>query len=288
MNRFSHGGRVALRPTAWLLMIVVAAGLLIGCVSAPELSWEASVTTRIPEPTPGARGLIVVAHGAHGAAHTWPSGYLERIRALPESEQWDVFLVNWTSLSIRYLSAAANGLHLGRMLGRELAASADQYDVIHLIGHSLGAHVIHGMAEAYRQNSDRADQVLIHATFLDPFLPMGVLQLGHGRTRFGVYADFAECYFTRNEPVWFSNSPLIHATNFDLTELVPERENPYFTYVHEFPLFYYMYSIHQNSVGPGFALSPFALGALQEDSSYDPEVLRELLPAGRLSVLKPR
>lgn len=261
---------------------------LAGCATTPQ-SGEAHspTTTEVPPQSSSARALIVIVHGAHGTADEWPRELESRIRSRYSNEAWDIFRVNWPQMSDRYLTAAGNGHALGRSLGEQLASPNYTYEVLHLIGSSLGSHVVHGLAEAYREAvpADRTE-ALIHTTFIEPFFARGVFQLGYGRIHFGEHADFAESYFVRDEPVPFSNAPLRHAINFDLTAVVPPRENPYFTYFHDYPIYWYRDGV--GAYGPGFALSPLALGALNEDGIYDVEALREMLPEGEVRVIAAR
>jgi pimeloyl-ACP methyl ester carboxylesterase len=268
--------------TAILLVL-----LLSSCATNRERRWDPSVTVELPPPTEDARGIIIIAHGANSGADKWPLHYYNRIQELPNAGLWDIVRINWPSLANRYLTAAGNGLYLGQLLGRDLAQHGRQYEIIHLVGQSLGAHIVHGIAGTYREQLAGQPQAIIHTTLIDPFMPMGIFDPYYGRTRFGIHADFAECYFTRDEPVWFSNTPMVHAVNFDLSEVVPPRENPYFTYYHDYPVLYYQYSIG-NALGPGFALSPIAQAALEQQSSYDVAVLRNLLPPGSVIQLSPR
>ena len=76
------------------------------------------------------------------------------------------------------------------------------------------------------------------------------------------------------------------AINSELTCLVPETANRYFTYYHDYPIWYYRDSV--GVPGPGFALSPLSLGALDEDGHYDPALLVEMLEPGRMITLSRR
>lgn len=284
------GGRLA-TPAAALILALVAALTVSACATAPPPTEGASATTtEVPPQSSHARGLIVIVHGAHGTADTWPRGLANRIRSRYPEAAWDVFRVNWSAMSDRYLTAAGNGYALGRRLGSQLASARFRYEVLHLIGSSLGSHVIHGLAEAYRdsRSADRPAAV-IHSTFIEPFFARGVFRLGYGRNHFGEHADFAENYFVREEPVPFSNAPLRHAVNFDLTAVVPPREDPHFTYYHDYPIFWYRDSVGGPELpvtrGPGFSLSPLALGAFCDGGVYDVGLLREMLKEGEVKVV---
>lgn len=301
-TRFARRFRlIALAPAAAL----TAALILASCATAPSESQEPT-TDRVPPRTPGARGIIVIAHGANGTADEWPARLEKRIRTYEErvtaaggeTSQWDVFRVNWPALSDRYVTGAKHGHRLGLRLGEQLASPGYDYEVIHLIGSSLGAHLIHGIARGYREGLEQrpaqtageavAEQTapapprpaVVHSTFLEPFFMRGLFAMRYGRKEFGRYADFAENYFVRREPVLFSNAPLRHAVNFDITDAVPDRGDPSFTYYHDYAFRFYRKSVGR--AGPGFLFSPFAQGALRDGGFYDPEELSTLLARGRV------
>ena len=252
---------------------------LLSCSITPSAQPEPTTTRAVPPSSSSARGLIVVVHGANHTAETWPAQLESRIGAMGNAEHWDVFLVNWPQQSDRYLTASGAGLRLGDQLGRQLAGPAFEYEAIHLIASSMGAYVIHGISRAYAASlpADR-EPALVHMTFIEPFLLHGLLRPRYGAREFGANADFAENYFTPDDPVFFSNTPLRHAVNFDLTAIIPPRADPYFTYYHDHPIYYYRDSVGR--IGPGFALSPLALGLFSPAGVYRPELLREVLPEG--------
>lgn len=252
---------------------------LTACTTAPRTGWQAAVTDTVPDPSPDAMGIIVMVHGLNASAESWPQRYEDRFLQIPGAGRWDILRVNWAPVSARFLTAPGRGYALGRALGRELAEAGDAYRVIHLVGQSLGAHVIHGLSEAYREYLPAGETAAyVHMTFLDPFIARSILRPSYGRRHFGRYADFAESYFTRREPVWFTNSPLRQAVNFDLTEVVPTPDEPEFTHYHDYPHHYYQATIGSHPAGPGFPLAPLALGA--HNGGYVPRLLREVLPAG--------
>lgn len=259
-----------------ILTLVLA---LAGCTTVPRAGWHEAVTDTIPDPAPGAMGIIVMVHGLNASAESWPQRYADRFQQIPGAERWDILRIDWSVVSARFLTAPGRGYALGRALGRQLAEDGEAYQAIHLIGQSLGAHVIHGLSEAYREYLPKGEaRAYVHMTFLDPFIARSIVQPYYGRRNFGRHADFAESYFTRREPVWFTNSPLRHAANFDLTEVVPPPDQPEFTHYHDYPHHYYQATIGTNPTGPGFPLSPLALGA--HIGAYSPQLLREILPAG--------
>lgn len=264
---------------AVLLALLLAT--ILSCATTPAPQAESTTTRTVPPQSDSARGLIVIVHGANHTVDTWPVHFVSRIEANWDTELWDIFPVNWSEQSDRYLTAAGAGLRLGEQLGRQLAGPDFKYEAIHLIASSMGAYVIHGLAAAYRASfAGEREPALVHMTFIEPFLLRGLLRPHYGAREFGANADFAENYFTPDDPVLFSNTPLRHAVNFDLTAIIPPRADPYFTYYHDHPIYYYRDSVGR--IGPGFALSPLALGLFSEPGLYRAELLREVLPEGEV------
>jgi len=255
----------------WMIPLVI--GILIsGCVTpAPDV------------PGPGrqsgsATGIIVIAHGVEAHASGWPLALERDFRALMESpELWDVYRVDWYEASLDRLAAPRVGYALGRRIGRELAGPDYDYEVLHLVGHSAGAHVVHGIADALSDTSERAEQV-IHTTFLDPFVARSLVQLFWGTRRFGSNADFAENYVTREDRVPFTNSLLDAAHNFDLTSILPPNPDGPDNYAHMYPITFYR--------AQGIALSPAAL--LRREAREMVEPLSARFPAGRQTIPAPR
>lgn len=193
---------------------------------------------------------MIVVHGAFGGADTWALDLERRVRSLYGADHWDIVRLDWLEISRRYLSAMRNGHALGEAIGAELASSRYSYETLHLVGSSMGAHVVEGIATGYRDtHGETGPAAFLHMTYLDPFGLPG---------QFGSSADFAEVYYTaddRNMP--FTNRPVPLAYNFELSSIVPEKEDPHYTYVHDFPTLHYVQSV--GARGPGFALSPIAL-----------------------------
>ena len=255
------------------LVTCLTAVVLCSCVTPPPVD-PAKTTRELPAQTAEAHSLIVIIHGAFGGADTWSVSVERAIRTEYDTTGWDIVRVNWLELSSRYATAMGRGRRLGRTLGEQLAGSAYSYETIHLIAASLGSYVAEGLTRGYVRSFDSTQsRAYVHATFLEPF--------GGRRWRFGPYADFAEHYFTKDDPFPFTNGRLPNAFNFELSALVPENEDPAFWYFHDFPVLEYPRTAGQ--LTPGFALSPLALAA----AGIDPALLQEALPRGEVRVLGP-
>ena len=163
-------------------------------------------------------------------------------------------------------------------------ADGDRYTVIHLVGHSLGAWVVQGFADAYRRNGGDA---AVQITLLDPFHIRGILGLGWGVRNFGRNSDYAETYIVRNEPVFGTNRYLRRAHNFDVTPVVPPGmwEVPHGP--HWWVVEYYRGSVDQ--LEPGFTLSLMALAGSLDLAEVRPLLsgLARVFPAGGITTITP-
>jgi hypothetical protein len=269
------------RAGTWLRIVAVAA--FLAAVGA-SCTTAAAPVPALPAKTPGARGLIVIVHGVEGRAKWWPLRLESAFRRLDvDQDLWDIYRPDWHEMSLDRLAAPRLGYALGRELGTGLVGRADTYDVIHLIGHSAGAHVIQGIADAV---GDLSGATVVYSTFLDPFVVRSVVRLFWGVRRLGASSDFAECYVTRDDPLPFTNSFLKHANNVDLTPILPRVPDAANNYAHLWPIDYYISTATSTDVS-GVRHSPlFRLGSnvtAQRAASLAAE-LRTELPPGHVTV----
>lgn len=238
------------RPTVLAAAAATALILLTSCTTSPLPPID------LPPPNEEARGIVVMAHGVEGRAENWPLAFERHfVRLAPGGSPWQFYRLDWHEASLDRLAAPRRGYELGRRIGEELLASGRAYEVAHLIGHSAGAHVVHGIEDVFAR-LDPAERPAIHATFLDPFVARSVVRLFGGVKTFGEHADFAMSYVTRDDPVPFTNSYLDHAYNIDLTATVPKRENAPDNFEHIWPIEYYRSAADPD--GAGIGLSPVA------------------------------
>ncbi|XP_057322617.1 pancreatic lipase-related protein 3-like [Microplitis mediator] len=106
-------------------------------------------------------------------------------------EDYNVFLVDWKVLADRfYLSAVANARVVGVFLARFIVTLKEEgMDDIHLIGHSLGAHVA-AVAAHYLE-----DQKVSRITGLDPAGPL-FDSVGEDAILSAEDAEFVDVYHT--------------------------------------------------------------------------------------------
>lgn len=88
----------------------------------------------------------------------------------------NVILINWNNLAkaqLMYVPAAKNAIDVGRYVGKMFAALSDELGVsgsqIHLIGHSLGAHLVGNAARTFKE--ERNGEKISRVTALDPAGP---------------------------------------------------------------------------------------------------------------------
>ena len=242
------------RPVTLTTIFLPAVLLVIavtGCATIPA-------GEVLPPSSPDARGLLFIAHGHANNPSHWPARLIQAIRSSDaEISLWDIYAHDWEAEADKLLSAARSGHAIGRQLARRLVARGDQYEVLHLIGQRMGAHLTQGFADEYRRLGGRA---FIHMTFMDPFLIRGVFGFGHGVRQFGRGADFAENFIVRNEPVLGSNRYLRHAHNTDISALVREDLKDDFWGPHWWVVEYYRQSVVNG--WSGIDRSPMVAGVL--------------------------
>lgn len=237
--------------------------LTSGATAPPAAALEEPRATAAPGATsdqPAPPNRIVIAHGTGSDPAGWPTALADAIRAaFGPLDHWTVDVLDWRAASEHPLTAARRGYRLGEEYAAALVGSAPR--VVHLIAHSMGAHLIQGIADGIRRHEAAhpdVSETAIHMTFLDAFHPRGVLTARWGIRTFGRGADFAESYVTRDEPAFLTNALLNRAFSFDLSRTVPPRENPSSGYAHNWPPAWYVATV-SDAPSPGFSLSPLAL-----------------------------
>jgi pimeloyl-ACP methyl ester carboxylesterase len=265
-----------------MLPILVSA-VLVGLIG---LSCTTTIPTTLPLPfrTPGARGLIVIVHGVGSRADWWPLDIERAFRDLEVPQDlWDIYRPDWHAMSLDALAAPRIGYKLGRELGDRIVARGDPYDVIHLIGHSAGCHVIQGIADAAEDSSVAS---IVFSTYLDPFVVKSVVRPFWGTRHLGASSDFAECYVTRDHSVPLTNSFLRQAYNVDLTPILPVVPGAADNYAHLWPIDYYLSSATSND-SLGILRSPSVLlgsNVTIQRAANLAVVLGEELPSGDVTV----
>ena len=208
------------------------------------------VLDALPMPT-SAENLLIVVHGSGDTPEDWPQTLTVALTdAYGEREAWDTWTYDWDVYAASRTTASGDGLVLGHLLGEALLAEPYAYKHFHLVAHSVGSYVIHALAETV---SSQNEAITIHATYLDPFTANGFLDWTYGQREFGRYADYAENFYNKDDPVPSTNELLEHAHNFDVTALRPDDYDT--EKLHWWPTDFYIDSVGQETqVGYAHAL----------------------------------
>lgn len=168
----------------------------------------------------------------------WPLSWSEHgstYAHAPDGFNWEVVSFDWSSSAFNLTElqliphqAKANAERIGRRLGNMLRD--EEYDSIHLIGHSAGTWLIDAIADELQ-----SDSVDVHLTFLDAFTP------GSTSLQLGDHADWAE-HYVHNGSLPLTNDTLRHAFNVDVTALRPEVHPGELFEGHAFPWQWYLSS----------------------------------------------
>jgi pimeloyl-ACP methyl ester carboxylesterase len=245
------------------ILAAVLVAFAAGCVTVPT-------GEVLPGAGTGATGFLLIAHGYGNNPSHWPARLITQIRQSDaDISQWDIYAHDWEVQANKAVTAARTGYAIGREMARQLIAGGDGYQILHLIGQSMGAYLTQGFVDEYRRLHGRA---LIHMTFMEPFLIRGILGFGYGVRHFGRGADFAENFIVRHEPVLGSNRFLRHAHNTDISALVREDLKDDFFGPHWWVVEYYRQSV--TNEWPGFDRSP-----ISRSLAGDPGLTRRRLAA---------
>ena len=150
-----------------------------------------------------------------------------------------------------------NAKQHGVELGRQILSRG--YTHVYLIAHSAGAGLIQSATDIIKSNNP---SVIVHQTFLDPF----VGAFGSEASRYGIGANWADNYFTRDhghtgfgESLPFTEFIMPHTYNVDVTQLDlnnREQQNQFVTGIgtpcykttstHDWPISFYSNTIVGN------------------------------------------
>ena len=219
----------------------------------------------LPQPT-DASNLVLIIHGSGDSAEAWPTALQQKINEHPFHEHWDVWTYDWAEEAESKLSASSSGLQLGELIAQELLENPYDYQHLHLVAHSVGSFVLHGLSGVLSEESN----IEMHSTYLDPFTGNGVFDWSYGERHFGRHEDFAEAYYNLDDSVPSTNGMLEHAHNFDVTPLRPSDYDE--DSAHWWPTDYYINSVlNPELIGYGHA------NLLLEDGL---ETLKQAFPKG--------
>jgi len=170
-------------------------------------------------PDDGQDNLVVVTHGWNpsGGSQSWVDEMRSAIGA-SAGNSWQVSKYDWMAQASSTLTPIAEAEAQGRKLGTDIAAQGRAQ--VHLLAHSAGAALIQ---EAARIIKLRSPSTTVQLTFLDPFMGF----TGAKRSVYGSHADWADSYCAHDDltdlPFSYTEGPLPHARNVDVTWLDPNR-----------------------------------------------------------------
>ncbi len=176
-----------------------------------------------PEKEGGKDSLVIVTHGWKPDI-TWVETMTNVITDYLTANR----LSNWQVSAYKWAEKAQTPLPLGPEITlskaeQEGASLGDfiatkEWKHVHLIAHSAGAPLIEKVAEKIKDKW--ASNTAVHLTFLDPYVGL----VYGGRNKYGVHADWADNYFSRDlgtsgETFTLTEGALKYAFNVDVTFL---------------------------------------------------------------------
>ena len=191
---------------------------------------------------------ILIVHGAWvtQGGFDWGGELAAVIRNVaPDDGTWQVEPVYWGY----YLSPAASideAIAFGRAVGSQMVTQ--DVSRLQIIGHSLGAYFIDGLAAAVRE---QAPTTIIQSTFLDAFTAVNDNATVANR---GEDADFAESYYTIGNDgcawlSWCTQDQFGRCVNVDVTAVNPGDANACVG-SHRWPRCFYHRTVDETG-GPG-------------------------------------
>jgi hypothetical protein len=131
---------------------------------------------------------------------------------------WQVVPIKWTEWAWGIPETALAGAEInGALHGAQFAQQ--QWQHIHLIGHSAGSRFIEAFAKEIKRVWGTS--TTIHSTFLDPYLSV---VWPWGRASYGENSDWSDCYFAHDWTGVFTEGMLTHAHAVDAAWLDPQKQ----------------------------------------------------------------
>lgn len=150
------------------------------------------------------------------------------------------FICDWVSNTNIFCSGDKGISTANKITENLVSIFKDKKVHLHLIGISTGAMAASELS--YFLKSFDPNRYNIHLTLLDPFT-LFRFNTQYGVHTYGLNADFCEQYLNTDDPVPFTNKPLIHAYTHDITLSTYKKE--FFNIkqknetAHSWPLYYY-------------------------------------------------
>lgn len=179
--------------------------------------------------------LVVVTHGWY-ERRDWPSRMSAAIARRVDRRQWQCGWFDWRTEAkhLRPSQSATIGRDItGPLLGKRIVGLSENWQHVHLIGHSAGAWVVSTAAGIVASKTNAE----IHITLLDAYVPDGWNEKALGRL-VQRHPDrcWADHYFTR-DLLNLTENVLTGAHNVDITAINPGIRG------HLFPWHWYLATI---------------------------------------------
>lgn len=168
----------------------------------------------------GASGIVVVTHGwIKKGRGGWPEDMAVAISKSVGQDNWLCGYFDWSegAKTFNATSAARYARDIaGPKLAKEIIELGDNFEHIHLIGHSSGCWAISEAAKILAQKTS-AD---IHLTFFDAYVPAFWQESSLGDVQSAADANYwADHYYTRDYTLGWTQHNLSCAHNVDVTEI---------------------------------------------------------------------
>jgi len=218
-----------------ILLVLIVPGAIFTLASAGFLVYifvpQGFSEMAMPVPDPAAEHIVVLSHGVRDTRESW-SDPLKEILG-PETDKTQIISLDWTPYANSTFRCSVDGKRIGFEIGQRLAAG-DQLKSVHLIGHSCGSFVVHGICEGIK---DSREDISVQNTFLDPVSVLGGIFWDYGIDHFGTCGDFSEAYIDTEDTIPGSNQLLPHMHTFDVTQA--RKKTSYSGLPHVWPTVYY-------------------------------------------------
>ena len=240
----------------YALFALVIISAILGCAAFRRFFFLKSKVKPSPEPillivspdNPKTQTkLVVVTHGWI-EDKSWPCEIATAIANKVDPNEWTCGWFDWrTQAMVLNPTDAAKYANekAGAILAQEILKLPQNFDHIHLIGHSAGSWAINEAAKILAKQTKST----IHLTFLDAYIPpfWDEKELGSISSDPNV-SCWIEHYFTRDITLTVTETLLLNAYNVDLTDANPGINS------HKFPWHWYYATV---------------LGKYAKDERYD-------------------
>ena len=231
--------------TRKILILITAISIAVGivcCVSSCEKQVDKGLQfvggDKSRQNSTAVKGLVIVTHGwIEKGRGSWPEDMAAVIHNRVQHNNWLCGYFDWSkgAQAINPTDAAKYARDAaGPGLAKEIIELGNDFQHIHLIGHSSGCWAVSEAAKilAGRTNAD------IHLTFFDAYVPSSWQERSLGDIRTSADSNcWVDHYYTRDYTLGFTEQNLSNAHNVDVTSIDQLLKD------HKFPWKWYYASI---------------------------------------------